>query len=159
MAGAVLCTLNTRHDSAMISTRIMHSEAKIIFVDQQFLQLAQEALSIISSKNTRPPLLVVIMSENSNNSIINTWDYESLLESGDRDFAIRRPTAEFDPISINYTSGTTSRPKGVVFGHRGAYLNSIATFLAHEMSTLPIYLWISLQWMVHDMGSSSSRWH
>ncbi|KAG5620863.1 hypothetical protein H5410_006081 [Solanum commersonii] len=141
MAGAVLCSLNTRLDSAMLSTLLMHSEAKIIFIDQQFLQLAQEALSIISSKNTKPPLLVIIISEKSNNSITNTWDYESLLESGDRDFAIRWPITEFDPISINYTSGTTSRPKGVVFSHRGAYLNSIATFLAHEMSTLPIYLW------------------
>ncbi|PHU24909.1 putative acyl-activating enzyme 2 [Capsicum chinense] len=87
VAGAVLCTLNTRLDPAMISTLLMHSEAKIIFVDQQ-------------------------------------W-----------------PITEFDPISINYTSGSTSRPKGVVYSHRGAYLNSIAAFLLHEMSTLPIYLW------------------
>lgn len=88
MAGAVLCTLNTRLDLTMISTLVMHSEAKIIFVDQQFLQLAQEALSIIASKNkkTKPPLLVAITSEKSTNSIPNTFEYESLLESGDKDF-------------------------------------------------------------------------
>ncbi|PHU25242.1 putative acyl-activating enzyme 2 [Capsicum chinense] len=143
MAGAVLCTLNTRLDSAMISTLLMHSEAKIIFVDQQFLQLAQEALSLLATKNkkTRRPLHVVIIPEKSNNNSPNTCEYESLLESGDKGFAIRWPITELDPISINYTSGTTSRPRGVVYSHRGAYLNSIATFLLHEMSTLPIYLW------------------
>ncbi|KAH0696345.1 hypothetical protein KY289_013827 [Solanum tuberosum] len=143
MAGAVLCTLNMCLNSSMISTLLIHSEAKIIFVDQQFIQLAQEAIYILASKNkkTKPPLLVVIISEKSNKSIPYTCEYESLLESGHTDFAIRWPITEFDPISIDYTSGTTSRPKGVAFSHRGAYLNSIATFLVHEMSTLPIYLW------------------
>ncbi|KAH0717145.1 hypothetical protein KY285_013176 [Solanum tuberosum] len=139
MAGAVLCTLNMCLNSSMISTLLIHSEAKIIFVDQQFIQLAQEAIYILASKNkkTKPPLLVVIISEKSNKSIPYTYEYEN----GHTDFAIRWPITEFDPISIDYTSGTTSRPKGVVFSHRGAYLNSIATFLVHEMSTLPIYLW------------------
>lgn len=70
MAGAVLCTLNTRLDSAMISTLLMHSEAKIIFVDQQLLQLAQEALSLLAGKNkkTKQPLHVVIISEKPTNS-------------------------------------------------------------------------------------------
>ncbi|PHU24707.1 putative acyl-activating enzyme 2 [Capsicum chinense] len=144
MAGAVLCTLNTRLDPAMISALLMHSEAKIIFVDQEFLQLAQEALSLLATKNKKtrqPDLHIVIISEKSNNISPNTYEYESLLESGHQEFAIRWPITEFDPISVNYTSGTTSRPKGVVYSHRGAYLNSIAAFLIHEMSTLPIYLW------------------
>ncbi|KAK4348008.1 hypothetical protein RND71_034347 [Anisodus tanguticus] len=149
MAGAVLYTLNTRLDSTMVSTLLMHSEAKIIFVDQQCLQLAQEALSLLATKLTEQPLLVVIISETSNNfnptcGNSNTYEYESLLESGHKDFAIRWPVTEFDPISINYTSGTTSRHKEDVFSHRGAYLNSIATFLLHETSSLPIYLWTVL---------------
>ncbi|KAJ8544759.1 hypothetical protein K7X08_017342 [Anisodus acutangulus] len=116
-------TLNTRLDSTMVSTLLMHSETKIIFVDQQFLQLAQEALSLLATKLTEQPLLVVIISETSNNfnptcGNSNTYEYESLLESGHKDFAIRRPVTEFDPISINYTSGTTSRHKGDVFSHR-----------------------------------------
>ncbi|KAK4347597.1 hypothetical protein RND71_033936 [Anisodus tanguticus] len=144
MAGAVLCTLNTRHDSAMISVLLKHSEAKVIFVDQQLLKVAQGALDILTDEKAIPPLLVLIPeSDNSSPATVNssTHEYESLLESGDSEFAIRWPISEFDPISVNYTSGTTSRPKGVVFNHRGAYLNSIATFMLHEMSLWPIYLW------------------
>ncbi|KAE9450234.1 hypothetical protein C3L33_17857, partial [Rhododendron williamsianum] len=92
MAGAVICTLNTRHDSAMLSVLLRHSKAKT-------------------------------------------------LGNGLAEFSIRRPKSEWDPISVNYTSGTTSRPKGVVYSHRGAYLNSIATFLLHGMGSMPVYLW------------------
>ncbi|KAJ8545101.1 hypothetical protein K7X08_017684 [Anisodus acutangulus] len=144
MAGAVLCTFNTRHDSAMISVLLKHLEAKVIFVDQQLLKVAQGALDILTDEKAIPPLLVLIPeSDNSSPATVNssTHEYESLLESGDSEFAIRWPISEFDPISVNYTSGTTSRPKGVVFNHRGAYLNSIATFMLHEMSLWPIYLW------------------
>ncbi|XP_009772939.1 isovalerate--CoA ligase AAE2-like [Nicotiana sylvestris] len=143
MAGAVLCTLNTRHDSAMVSTLLMHSEAKVIFVDQQLLKIAQGALDLIADNKLKPPLLVVI-SESGDPPPIDdssTHEYDSLLKSGENHFAIRWPISEFDPISVNYTSGTTSRPKGVVYSHRGAYLNTIATFLLHEMSSFPTYLW------------------
>ncbi|XP_060189692.1 isovalerate--CoA ligase AAE2-like [Lycium barbarum] len=138
MAGAVLCTLNTRHDSAMLSILLMHSEAKVIFVDQQFLEIARGALALLADKKQKQPLLVLIRESDS-----DTYDleYESLLKSGDSGFSIRWPRTEFDPISINYTSGTTSRPKGVVYSHRGSYLNTIASFLVHEMSLFPVYLW------------------
>ncbi|XP_055828362.1 isovalerate--CoA ligase AAE2-like isoform X1 [Solanum dulcamara] len=145
MAGAVLCTLNTRHDSAMLSILLMHSEAKVIFVDQQLLEIARGALALLTDKKQKLPLLVVIRQSDESPAIenLNTHDheYESLLRSGNSDFSIRWPRTEFDPISINYTSGTTSRPKGVVYSHRGAYLNTIATFLLHEMSLFPVYLW------------------
>ncbi|XP_059286140.1 butanoate--CoA ligase AAE1-like [Lycium ferocissimum] len=144
MAGAVLCTLNTRHDSNMLSVLLRHSEAKVIFVDQQLLQVAQGALDILANEKVIPPLLVLISeSDNSSPTMVNlnSHEYESLLESGSREFAIRWPVSEFDPISVNYTSGTTSRPKGVVYNHRGAYLNTIATFMLHEMSSWPVYLW------------------
>ncbi|KAL6345283.1 hypothetical protein AAG906_015766 [Vitis piasezkii] len=124
MAGAVLCTLNTRHNSAMVSTLLRHSEAKIIFVDYQLLEIAHVALDLLK-KETKPPILVLI----------------SLLATGQSEFEIRRPIDEWDPISVNYTSGTTSRPKGVVYNHRGAYLNSLATFVLHGMGSMPVYLW------------------
>ncbi|MCD7459525.1 putative acyl-activating enzyme 2 [Datura stramonium] len=146
MAGAVLCTLNTRHDSAMLSILLMHSEAKVIFVDQQLLEIARGAIALLADKKQEPPLVVVICQSDESPAVenLNTRDhheYESLLRNGDSDFSIRWPRTEFDPISINYTSGTTSQPKGVVYSHRGAYLNTIATFLLHEMSTFPVYLW------------------
>ncbi|KAK4713911.1 hypothetical protein R3W88_019818 [Solanum pinnatisectum] len=115
MAEAVLCTLSTRLDSSIVAHLLKHSEAKIMFVDQQFLQ---------------------------NSSL--TYDihtYENLLSSGSSNFTMRWPKSEFDPISINYTSGTMSSPKGVVYNHRGAYLNTIATFLCHGMGSMPTYLW------------------
>ncbi|KAM3362897.1 butanoate-CoA ligase AAE1-like [Capsicum galapagoense] len=144
MAGAVICTLNTRHDSAMLSVLLSHSEAKVIFVDQQLLQVARGALDILAKEKAKPPLLVLISdSDSSSPTIVNsiTHEYEGLLESGSSEFSVRRPTSEFDPISVNYTSGTTSRPKGVVYNHRGAYLNTIATFMLHVMSSWPVYLW------------------
>ncbi|KAG9136961.1 hypothetical protein Leryth_013823 [Lithospermum erythrorhizon] len=144
MAGGVLCTLNTRHDASMISILLRHSEAKVIIVDYQFLDMAQKALDIIKNANERLPILVLIPdSERQSSSDVTstTYEYESLLETGQTDFPIRRPKSEFDPISINYTSGTTSRPKGVVYNHRGAYLNAIATTFLCGMSLMPVYLW------------------
>lgn len=140
MAGAVLCTLNTRHDLNMISVILRHSEAKILFVDQELLCIAEGALKLLE----KPPILVLFhepddsSSPNGNSSI---YEYESLVQDGRTEFTIRRPKSEWDPISINYTSGTTSRPKGVVYSHRGAYLNSLATTFLHGMGSMPVYLW------------------
>ncbi|KAK4713912.1 hypothetical protein R3W88_019819 [Solanum pinnatisectum] len=117
MAGAVLCTLNTRHDSSMIAGLLRHSEAKIIFVDHQLLQIAQGALNILHQ------------------------EYENLLASGSNNFTIRWPKTEMDPISVNHTSSTTSSSKGVVYNHRGAYLNTIDIFLVCGMGPMPTYLW------------------
>ncbi|KAE8055834.1 hypothetical protein FH972_012652 [Carpinus fangiana] len=148
MAGAVLCTLNIRHDSSMVSTLLRHSEAKIIFVDYQFLHIAQGAIDILSQTSTKLPLMVLIpesdqLSPKISNTISpsNNLEYESLLARGRVDFEVKRPNDEWDPISLNYTSGTTSSPKGVIYSHRGAYLNSLATALLNEMSSMPVYLW------------------
>lgn len=149
MAGAVLCTLNTRHDSAMVLTLLKHSETKIIFVDYQFLHIAQEAIDILSQTSTKLPLLILIPeSDQLSPKICNTistsnnLEYECLLGKGRIDFEIRRPNDEWDrPISLNYTLGTTPSPKGVIFNHRDAYLNSLATVLLSEMSSMPVYLW------------------
>ena len=109
MAGAVLCALNFRHDSSMVSVLLKHSEAKVIFVDYQFLSIAQGALEILRETKTKLPLLVLI-SECGQPAAISSpgiLEYESLLATGKLDFEVRRPRDEWDPISLNYTSGTT----------------------------------------------------
>ncbi|KAK2995090.1 hypothetical protein RJ640_020730 [Escallonia rubra] len=147
MAGAVLCTLNVRHDSAMVSLLLKHSKAKIIFVDYQFLDIAKGALEILSETYTKLPTLVIISESGkpsamtSNMISASDLEYESLLATGDPDSEIRLPNDEWDPISLNYTSGTTSNPKGVVYSHRGAYLNSLAAALLNDMASMPVYLW------------------
>uniref|UniRef100_A0A5B6YUR2 Putative 4-coumarate:coenzyme A ligase 4 n=1 Tax=Davidia involucrata TaxID=16924 RepID=A0A5B6YUR2_DAVIN len=148
MAGAVLCTLNIRHDSAMVSVLLKHSEAKIVFVDYQFLDIARGAIEILSKTSTKLPHLVLILESDNppptNSNVLSTsgnLEYESLLVMGKPDFEIKWPNDEWDPISLNYTSGTTSSPKGVVYSHRGAYLNSLAAVLLNEMPSMPVYLW------------------
>ncbi|KAE8658920.1 putative acyl-activating enzyme 2 [Hibiscus syriacus] len=148
MAGAVLCTLNIRHDSPMVALLLKHSEAKALFVDYQFLHVAQGALKILSETIGKLPRLVLILDHdqqipsggNTNSTYVN-MDYDSLLGMGKLDFEIIRPEDEWEPISLNYTSGTTSSPKGVIFSHRGAYLNSLAAVLLNEMTSMPVYLW------------------
>lgn len=148
MAGAVICNLNTRLDPNMISTLLKHSEAKILFIDYQLVKIAKEAINILNSTHSeyQAPLLVLISELNPQSHL--TLDhkykykkYESLVEGGVTEFSIVRPYNECDPISLNYTSGTTSKPKGVVFNHRGAYLNSLACVFMHGMREMPTYLW------------------
>nr|AFD33353.1 acyl-activating enzyme 9 [Cannabis sativa] len=153
MAGAILCTLNIRHDSAMVSVLLRHSEAKVFFVDYQFLHIAQGAIDMLSKKGSKPPLLVLIPEcdddqlstdiSSSSNAISASvkLEYEQLLSTGNLDFEVIIPKDEWDPISLNYTSGTTSSPKGVIYSHRGAYLNSLAGVLLNEMHSMVVYLW------------------
>lgn len=142
MSGAVLCTLNTRHDSLMVSLLLKHSDAKILFVDHELLDIAKGALEILSKSTTNLPLLVLILEGDAHPSVSpGTLIYENLISEGKLDFEVKRPKDEWDPISLNYTSGTTSSPKGVVYSHRGAYLNSLATILLNEMKSMPVYLW------------------
>jgi len=142
MSGAVLCTLNTRHDSSMVSLLLKHSDAKILFVDHELLNIAKGALEILSKSTTKLPLLVLILEGDAHPSVSpGTLIYENLISEGKLDFEVKRPKDEWDPISLNYTSGTTSSPKGVVYSHRGAYLNSLATILLNEMKSMPVYLW------------------
>lgn len=142
MSGAVLCTLNTRHDSSMVSLLLKHSDAKILFVDHELLDIAKGALEILSKSTTNLPLLVLILEGDAHPSVSpGTLIYENLISEGKLDFEVKRPKDEWDPISLNYTSGTTSSPKGVVYSHRGAYLNSLATILLNEMKSMPVYLW------------------
>ncbi|KAL5211204.1 hypothetical protein ABZP36_022051 [Zizania latifolia] len=152
MAGAIICTLNSRLDAAMASVLLRHSEAKIIFVDCALLDVAQEAIRLVSEAGARPPMSVLItelLDESSSSDARmqvgrSDYAYEPLLSNAGSlspDFAIRWPADENEPIALNYTSGTTSRPKGVIYSHRGAYLNSLAGVLLNEMAATPVYLW------------------
>ncbi|KAL6982608.1 putative acyl-activating enzyme 1, peroxisomal [Sarracenia purpurea var. burkii] len=172
MAGAVLCTLNIRQDSKMVALLLKHSESKILFIDHQFLDIANGAIEILSKTSAKLPRFVLILEPKSSSpAAINTisphanFEYERLLATGKPDdFEIKWPIDECDPISLNYTSGTTSRPKGVVYSHRGAYLNSLAAALLNEMPSMPIYLWCvpmfhangwCLTWAVAALGGTN----
>ncbi|XP_054814387.1 isovalerate--CoA ligase AAE2-like [Prosopis cineraria] len=145
MAGAILCTLNTRLTGDMVSILLEHSQAKVLFVDYQLLEVAKGALNNLLSKSVENIPTLVLVTDSNHSSTSNTlvkYEYEEILSNGNSRFEIVRPNSEFDPICINYTSGTTSRPKGVIFNHRGAYLNSLATVLLSGMGFMPIYLWV-----------------
>ncbi|EEE56189.1 hypothetical protein OsJ_05143 [Oryza sativa Japonica Group] len=149
MAGAVICTLNSRLDAAMASVLLRHSEAKLIFVDCALLDVAHDAIRRISQSGATPPVLVLIselLDDPSDAKLPSgrvDYEYEHLVGNAGSspEFAVRWPADENEPIALNYTSGTTSRPKGVIYSHRGAYLNSLAAVLLNDMASTPVYLW------------------
>ncbi|CAM0947680.1 unnamed protein product [Alopecurus aequalis] len=148
MAGAVICALNSRLDASMVAVLLRHSEARVIFVDAALLGVAQEALRLLSEAGTKPPVAVLIKEllddehESSQGASTTEYEYEALVirGGGSPEFAVRWPADENEPIALNYTSGTASRPKGVIYSHRGAYLNSLATVLLNDMPSMPVYL-------------------
>nr|AEO52695.1 benzoyl-CoA/cinnamoyl-CoA ligase [Clarkia breweri] len=143
MARAVLNTINTRLDAHTVSTILRHSGTKILFVDCQFVLLARQALALLN----HPIRLVIINDETLALSApigAGEVEYEHLIsETGfaDVDDQIMSVDDEWDPIALNYTSGTTSEPKGVVYSHRGAYLSTLSLILGWEMGSEPVYLW------------------
>ncbi|RLN40478.1 putative acyl-activating enzyme 1, peroxisomal [Panicum miliaceum] len=136
MAGAVLCTFNTRHDAAMVSALLKHSGAKVFLVESHLLDVGRAALKRLADSSAAALPVLLTISDDAESD-----DYEDLVRNAPARFDIRWPADELDPISLNYTSGTTSRPKGVVYNHRGAYLNTIATVLAYDITAMPTYLW------------------
>ncbi|KAF9624099.1 hypothetical protein IFM89_007797 [Coptis chinensis] len=147
MAGAVLNSVNTRLDATNIATILKHSEAKVFFVDYQYVPVAREALRslIVNSHIADEPLLplvIVIDDIDSPTGIrLGELEYEQLVYNGNPGFSPRELDDEWDPIALNYTSGTTSDPKGVVYSHRGAYLSTLSLILQWEMGSEPVYLW------------------
>ncbi|WMV17989.1 hypothetical protein MTR67_011374 [Solanum verrucosum] len=143
MAGAVLNTINTRLDAKNIAIILKHSEAKVFFVDYEYLEIAKKALELLAtSKMTRIPLVVVIDDIDSPTGIrLGELEYEQLVHQGNPSYVPEEITDEWDPITLNYTSGTTSEPKGVVYSHRGAFLSTLSLLLGWEMGTEPVYLW------------------
>ena len=138
MTGAALNALNIRLDADAIAFMLDHGEASVILVDREFGDVIREALGRISRD-----LLVVDVNDPEFNGgdAIGSMDYERLLAEGDPDFRYTPPADEWDAISLSYTSGTTGDPKGVVYHHRGAYLNAVGNTMVWDMSGHPVYLW------------------
>lgn len=145
MAGAVLNTINTRLDSKNIAAILRHSEAKVFFVDCQFVSVAREALLLLVAESSNIPLVVVIDDVDTPTGVrLGELEYEELVKKGNpsnRYLPSEHDLDEWDPIALNYTSGTTSEPKGVVYSHRGAYLSTLSLVLGWEMGSEPVYLW------------------
>ncbi|KAI3880563.1 hypothetical protein MKX03_008827 [Papaver bracteatum] len=150
MAGAVLNAINTRLDANNIATILKHSEAKVFFVDYQYVPVASEAMRLLCDSlgstisRSSIPLVIVIDDVDSPNGIrLGELEYENLLLSGNPNYVpfIDQILDEWDPITLNYTSGTTSAPKGVVYSHRGSYLSTKSLILQWEMKSEPVYLW------------------
>ena len=139
MSGAVLHSLNTRLDAATIAFQLDHAEAKILIVDIALLPRVREALALAKSK---PQLIIYDDAEfDGQRSGYDETEYETFIASGDTDFAWKMPNDEWDAITINYTSGTTGDPKGVVYHHRGAYLLAQGNALTASMKKQAVYLW------------------
>ncbi len=138
MCGAVLNAINIRLDAETIGFILQHAEAKVVICDREFSETVERAVGMQAVK----PLLVDIDDPSfSGGELIGTMNYEELLATGDPEYAWQRPEDEWGAISLNYTSGTTGNPKGVVYHHRGAYLNALGNVLAWDMRRHPIYLW------------------
>ncbi|WP_250510952.1 acyl-CoA synthetase [Caballeronia sp. GACF4] len=139
MTGAVLNTLNTRLDAATLAFMLTHGEAKAVIVDREFSGVMREAL-----KSVPQPVLVIDVNDpqyTGAGESIGEIDYESLLASGDPACEWSPPSDEWNAICLNYTSGTTGNPKGVVYHHRGAYTNALSNILEWDMPKHAVYLW------------------
>ena len=132
MTGAVLNTINVRLDAKTVSYILNHSEAKVFIVDRQLHSIIQKALITVDKK----PIIIDIQDDFADQKLlkkIGEYDYESFLNTGDESYLWKRPKDEWDAISLNYTSGTTGNPKGVVYHHRGSYLMSTGSAVAWNM--------------------------
>jgi fatty-acyl-CoA synthase len=138
MAGAVLNALNVRLDAETIAFILDHGEAKVLITDREFSAVIKEALAKV---NRRPLVIDIDDPLAEGGELVGEADYEAFLDEGEADFAWCPPTDEWRAIALNYTSGTTGNPKGVVYHHRGAYLNALGNILAWSMPSHPNYLW------------------
>jgi fatty-acyl-CoA synthase len=139
MAGAVLNSINTRLDAAIIAFTLDHGEAKVLIADREFSKTVKAALAACDAK----PLVIDYDDPEFTGpgERLGALEYEDFLREGSADFPWLMPQDEWDAIALNYTSGTTGDPKGVVYHHRGAYLLALANVITCGMSKHPVYLW------------------
>jgi fatty-acyl-CoA synthase len=139
MAGAVLNTLNTRLDAAIIAFGLNHAETKVLITDREFSKVVKQALALAKVK----PLVIDYDDPEfaGAGERLGGIEYEEFLKTGDADFAWQMPRDEWDAIALNYTSGTTGDPKGVVYNHRGTYLLALGNLITCGMGKHPVYLW------------------
>lgn len=138
MCGAVLNALNTRLDAETIAYCLEHGEAKVLITDTEFSGVIREVLSLLQRDIT---VIDIDDPQGNGGELLGNIDYETFLMSGSDEAEWVRPSDEWDAISLNYTSGTTGSPKGVVYHHRGAYLNALSNAVGWDMGHHPIYLW------------------
>ena len=141
MAGAVLNALNTRLDPETIAFMLDHGEAKAVIVDPEFAPVMAKALAL---RQSQAPLLRIDVEDAVYGPAaqrLGTLTYEDFLAQGDAQFAWELPGDEWDAIALNYTSGTTGNPKGVVYHHRGAHTNAVSNVLEWDMPKHAVYLW------------------
>ncbi len=138
MFGAVVNTLNTRLDAEAIAFMLDHGEAKVLFTDREFSPVIARALELCKS---RPLVVDVDDVLFEGGEALGSIEYEAFLSGGDAEHAWQPPPDEWDAIALNYTSGTTGNPKGVVYHYRGAYLNAVNNILDWSMPKHPVYLW------------------
>ena len=159
--GAVLNTINTRLDTNTITYIFEHGEAKVVLADTQFLSVIEDAIENL--KGPRPTLIEVPDAEAGFPATGNYETYENFLKTGDVNFNWIMPEDEWESLALNYTSGTTGKPKGVVYHHRGAYLMTMGTIVSWRMTLNPVFMAIvplfhcngwNHTWMMPVLGGS-----
>jgi len=159
--GAVLNTINTRLDTNTITYIFGHGEAKVVLADTQFLSVIEDAIENL--KGPRPTLIEVPDAEAGFPATGNYETYENFLKTGDVNFNWIMPEDEWESLALNYTSGTTGKPKGVVYHHRGAYLMTMGTIVSWRMTLNPVFMAIvplfhcngwNHTWMMPVLGGS-----
>jgi fatty-acyl-CoA synthase len=143
MSGAVLHCINTRLDAATVAFVLDHSDSKVLILDREFSLTVKAALAQLQAEGKRLPLIIDVDDAlyDGPGERLGTQEYEAFVAAGDTAFAGCMPDDEWDAIGLNYTSGTTGNPKGVVVHHRGAYLNAMGNVLSWAMPRHPVYLW------------------
>jgi fatty-acyl-CoA synthase len=146
MSGAVLNAINIRLDAATIAFILEHGEARIVLVDKEFGPVTEQALAQMTNA---PEVIYIDDADYADGKLLGTEGYEDLVHQCPLamgplqalDASAYLPADEWDAIALNYTSGTTGNPKGVVYHHRGAYLNAVSNALTWDMGEHPVYLW------------------
>lgn len=145
MAGAVINNINTRLDARTIAVLLRHSESKLVFVDSQLSALLLESISLFPPHVARPILILITADDavSPSSKIVRDFHctHEEMVKRGEPGFKWIRPENEWDPMTLNYTSGTTSSPKGVVHSHRSIFIITIDSLIDWSVPKQPVYLW------------------